>query len=152
MLLVYVRPITMFVLFCVVNDSSSFNIILRHTWIHKTEAILFSYHQKISFLIECNQIDLRGDKKFLEILALWLKLFLGTMRSSPPNSINNNYSMGLGMTLRHTQLSHYKAIVYSTRVQPCRYYFAHFFTSLKQICFYHSFVIIQMFLLGNTRI
>ena len=63
MLPVTVGPTIMFVTFSVLNELSSFNVILDRTWLHAMKAMPSTYHQTLSFLINQGQIDIRGDKK-----------------------------------------------------------------------------------------
>lgn len=53
----------MFVLFCVVDDPSPYNIILGRAWLHMMKVIPFTYHQKVSFFTNQGQIDMYGDQK-----------------------------------------------------------------------------------------
>ncbi|XP_034704229.1 uncharacterized protein LOC117928460 [Vitis riparia] len=55
-------PITLNVLFSVVQDLSPFNIILGRTWLHCMKAIPSTYHQMVSFLTEGGQINLYGSQ------------------------------------------------------------------------------------------
>ena len=63
MLLVSVDPITALVPFTVIDESSSFKAILKHTYIHVMKALPSSYHQMLSFLTPRCQIDDRGDQQ-----------------------------------------------------------------------------------------
>nr|CAN72791.1 hypothetical protein VITISV_025820 [Vitis vinifera] len=59
---VQASPVILNVQFSVVEYLSSFNAILRHTWLHYMKAIPSTYHQMVSFLIEDVQIDLYGSQ------------------------------------------------------------------------------------------
>ena len=48
--------------FLVVQDLSSFNVILGRTWLHYMKAIPSTYHQMVSFLTKDGQIDLYGSQ------------------------------------------------------------------------------------------
>ena len=60
---VAVGPITTHVPFAVIDEPSSFNAILGHTWIHSMKALPLCYHQTLSFLTPLGHIDIRGDQK-----------------------------------------------------------------------------------------
>lgn len=49
---VQARPIIQNVQFSVVEDLSYFNAIMGRTWLHGMKAILSTYHQMVSYLIE----------------------------------------------------------------------------------------------------
>ena len=55
-------PVTLNVQFSVVQDLSSFNVILGRTWLHYMKAIPSTYHQMVSFLTKDGQIDLYGSQ------------------------------------------------------------------------------------------
>ncbi|XP_034689225.1 uncharacterized protein LOC117917110 [Vitis riparia] len=55
-------PVTLNVLFSVVQDLLPFNIILGRTWLHCMKAIPSTYHQMVSFLTEDEQINLYGSQ------------------------------------------------------------------------------------------
>ena len=55
-------PVTLNVQFSVVQDLSSFNVILGRTWLHYMKVIPSTYHQMVSFLTEDGQIDLYGSQ------------------------------------------------------------------------------------------
>ena len=58
---IQVDPITLNVRFSMVEDLSPYNIILGRSWMHKMKAILFTYHQMVSYLMEARQVDLHGS-------------------------------------------------------------------------------------------
>ncbi|RVW63305.1 hypothetical protein CK203_058750 [Vitis vinifera] len=57
-LLVQTGPVTLNVLFFVVEDLSPFNAILGCTWLHGMKDIPSTYHQMVSFITQDGQIDL----------------------------------------------------------------------------------------------
>ena len=61
MLPVTVGPTIMFVTFSVLNEPSSFNVILDKTWLHAMKAMPSTYHKTLSFLINQGEIDICGD-------------------------------------------------------------------------------------------
>ena len=48
-------PLTM------IDEPSSFNVILGRTWIHAMKALSSSYYQVLSFLTSQGQVNIRGD-------------------------------------------------------------------------------------------
>lgn len=61
-LLVQAGPVTLNILFSVVEDLSPFNTILGRTWLHGMKAIPSTYHQVVSFITQNGQIDLQGSQ------------------------------------------------------------------------------------------
>ncbi|KAL6328563.1 hypothetical protein AAG906_038758 [Vitis piasezkii] len=55
------RPVTLNILFSVVEDLSPFNAILRRTWLHNMKVIPSTYHQMVSFITQDGQVDLYGS-------------------------------------------------------------------------------------------
>nr|CAN61917.1 hypothetical protein VITISV_027490 [Vitis vinifera] len=55
-------PVTLNVQFSVVQELSSFNVILGRTWLHYMKAIPSTYHQMVSFLTDEGQTDLYGSQ------------------------------------------------------------------------------------------
>ena len=55
-------PVTQQVLFSVVDDLGPYNAIVGRTWLHVMKAISLTYHQTISYLTACGQVDLKGSQ------------------------------------------------------------------------------------------
>ncbi|RVW68778.1 hypothetical protein CK203_060953 [Vitis vinifera] len=55
-------PVTLNVQFSVVQDLSTFNIILGRTWLHYMKVIPSTYHQMVSFLTKDGKINLYGSQ------------------------------------------------------------------------------------------
>ena len=53
-------PVTLNVQFSMVQELSSFNVILGRTWLHYMKVIPFTYHKMVSFLTKDGQTDLYG--------------------------------------------------------------------------------------------
>ena len=56
------RLVTQQVLFSVVEDFGPYNDIVGRTWLHAMKAISSTYHQTISYLTACGQVDLQGSQ------------------------------------------------------------------------------------------
>ena len=61
------RLVTVLILLIVINELSSFNAILGHTWIHAMKALSSSYHQMLSFRTPLGQVDIRGEQNAARI-------------------------------------------------------------------------------------
>ncbi|WJZ81369.1 hypothetical protein VitviT2T_001215 [Vitis vinifera] len=51
-------PVTLNVLFSIVEDLLPYNAIMGGVWLHKMKVISSTYHQMVSYLIEVKQVDL----------------------------------------------------------------------------------------------
>ena len=56
-------PVTIFVLFYVIEDPCPFNIILGRAWIHAMKVIPSTYNQTLSFLMQHGQVNLKSDRE-----------------------------------------------------------------------------------------
>ena len=54
-------PVTLQVLFSMVEDLGPYNAILGRAWLHAMKVVPSTYHQTISYLTESRQVDLQGS-------------------------------------------------------------------------------------------
>ena len=55
-------PITLNVQFLMADDLSPYNAIMGRAWLRRMKVIHFTYHQRVSYLIEEGQVDLLGSQ------------------------------------------------------------------------------------------